>query len=289
VAQARVASGQVVKHAHSGVLHRFPADGLHVRCRSACSRTSALAVFAVPIAGILLVLIPALGLHVNLSASAPRGLYLAVAGRPTRGAWVVACVYPHAADLARARGYLRPGPCTAGVQPVLKPVIAVAGDVVEIGPDAVTVSGRRLTGSSSASLGRAYCRMRWGGHCRSGRAVACQHAGAEQLGQPLHRADLDVAGVVGRASRMDDRLMPPSSRAGDAEARGMALPSGHLRLSARLGSRHRRRRPPAPRGARRGRWGARRRGNCPGPRPGVHQRRGCALAAEHGEGLLLPE
>jgi conjugative transfer signal peptidase TraF len=163
VAQARVASGQVVKHAHSRVLHRFPADGLHVRCRSACSRTSALAVFAVPIAGVLLVLILALGLHVNLSASAPRGLYLAVAGRPTRGAWVVACVYPHAADLARARGYLRPGPCTAGVQPVLKPVIAVAGDVVEIGPDAVTVSGRRLTGSSSASLGRAYCRMRWGG------------------------------------------------------------------------------------------------------------------------------
>jgi type IV secretory pathway VirD2 relaxase len=41
----------------------------------------------------------------------------------------------------------------------------------------------------------------------------------------------------------------------------MALSSDHLELSARLGSRHRRRRPPAPRGARRGRWGARRRGS----------------------------
>src|SRR3989475_2476521 len=37
----------------------------------------------------------------------------------------------------------------------------------------------------------------------------------------------------------------------------MANPSDHLELSARLASRHRHRRPPAPRGARRGRWGAR--------------------------------
>jgi conjugative transfer signal peptidase TraF len=154
-----------VKHALSGVLHRFPADGLHVRCRSARSRTSALATVAVPVAGVLLVVILALGLHVNLSASAPRGLYRAVAGRPTRGAWVVACVSPHAADLARARGYLRPGPCTGGVQPVLKLVIAVADDVVEIGPDAVTVNGQRLAGSSSASvdsLGRLLPHPAWG-------------------------------------------------------------------------------------------------------------------------------
>src|SRR5437773_7798205 len=41
----------------------------------------------------------------------------------------------------------------------------------------------------------------------------------------------------------------------------MAIPSDHLELSARLASRHRRRRPPAPRRARRGRWGTRLRGN----------------------------
>src|SRR5919109_2044857 len=41
----------------------------------------------------------------------------------------------------------------------------------------------------------------------------------------------------------------------------MAIPSDHLELSARLASHHRRRRPPAPRRARRGRWGARLRGN----------------------------
>ena len=118
-----------------------------------------------PVACVLLAVILALGLHVNLSASAPRGLYRTVAGRPTRGAWVVACVSPQSAALARARGYLGPGPCTAGVQPVLKPVVAVAGDVVEIGPEAVTVNGQRLPGSSIAasdSLGRELPRVAWG-------------------------------------------------------------------------------------------------------------------------------
>jgi type IV secretory pathway VirD2 relaxase len=41
----------------------------------------------------------------------------------------------------------------------------------------------------------------------------------------------------------------------------MAIPSDHLELSARLASHHRRRRPPGPGRARRGRWGARQRGN----------------------------
>jgi conjugative transfer signal peptidase TraF len=116
-------------------------------------------------AGVLLAVILGLGLHLNLSASAPRGLYRAVTGRPTRGAWVVACVGPQAAALARARGYLGPGPCAGAVQPVLKPVVAVAGDVVEIGPDAVIVNGQRLPGSSSAgvdSLGRALPHAAWG-------------------------------------------------------------------------------------------------------------------------------
>jgi conjugative transfer signal peptidase TraF len=106
-----------------------------------------------------------LGLHVNLSASAPRGLYRRVTGSPTRGAWVVACVGPQAAALARARGYLGPGPCEGGVQPVLKPVVALAGDVVEVRLEAVAVNGQRLSGSSSSrvdSRGRALPHVPWG-------------------------------------------------------------------------------------------------------------------------------
>jgi len=154
-----------VKYARSGVLRGSPARALHVPCRSACSRTAARAVLALPVAGVLLAMILALGLHVNLSASAPLGLYRTVVGRPTRGVWVVACVSPQSAALARTRGYLGPGPCAGGVQPVLKPVIAVAGDVVEIGPEAVTVNGQPLPGSSTAasdSLGRQLPHVAWG-------------------------------------------------------------------------------------------------------------------------------
>lgn len=126
---------------------------------------SARAVVAAPIAGILLAVTLVLGLHVNLSASAPRGLYRMVTGRPAWGTWVVACVDPQAAAPARARGYLGPGSCTGAVLPVLKPVVAVACDLVEIGPEAVTVNGQRLHGSSSVgvdSLGRALPHAAWG-------------------------------------------------------------------------------------------------------------------------------
>ena len=154
-----------MKYARPRVLRGSPARALHVPCRSACSRTAAQAVLALPVAGVLLAVILALGLHVNLSASAPLGLYRTVVGRPTRGVWVVACVSPQSAAFARSRGYLGPGPCAGGVQPVLKPVVAVAGDVVEIEPEAVTVNGQPLPGSSTAgsdSLGRELPHVAWG-------------------------------------------------------------------------------------------------------------------------------
>jgi conjugative transfer signal peptidase TraF len=156
-----------VKHALSGVLRGSPARALHVSCRSACSRNALRPVVVLPTVGVLLAAILAFALHVNLSASAPRGLYRTVTGLPTRGAWVVACVNAQSAALARARGYLGPGPCAGGVQPVLKRVVAVAGDVVEIGPEAVTVNGQRLPDSSTAasdSLGRDLQHVAWGRH-----------------------------------------------------------------------------------------------------------------------------
>jgi len=118
------------------------------------------------VSGILVVIL-ALGLHVNLSPSVPRGLYRTVTGSPVPGAWVVVCVSADAAALARARGYLLPGPCPGGVQPVLKPVVAVADDVVELGPEAVIVNGCRLPGSRSAAvdgLGYPLPHAAWGRH-----------------------------------------------------------------------------------------------------------------------------
>jgi type IV secretory pathway protease TraF len=50
---------------------------------------------------------------------------------------------------------------------VLKPVVALAGDVVEIGPEALTVNGRDLPSSSvvgADSLGRALPHVAYGRH-----------------------------------------------------------------------------------------------------------------------------
>jgi conjugative transfer signal peptidase TraF len=80
---------------------------------------------------------------------------------------VVACVSPDTAALGRGPRDLGPGPCAAAVQPVIKRVVAVAGDVVDLSPDAVVVNGRALPGSSSAevdSVGRRLPHVRWGRH-----------------------------------------------------------------------------------------------------------------------------
>jgi type IV secretory pathway protease TraF len=104
------------------------------RRRSACSWTAARTVVALHASGILLVGILAIGPHVNLFACAPRGLYSMVAASPTLRARVVVSVGHVSATLARARGYLGPGLCASGVEPVLEPVVGFAGDVVEFGP-----------------------------------------------------------------------------------------------------------------------------------------------------------
>jgi conjugative transfer signal peptidase TraF len=156
-----------MKHGLGGVLRGLGCVAAQVRCRRGCRRTCERTLVGVWITGALAAAILGLGLHANLSPSAPRGLYRAVAGTPTRGVLVAACVSVEAAALGRARGYLGAGSCVGGVQPVIKPVVALAGDVVELGPEAVVVNGQRLPGSSSAevdSLGLSLSHAVWGRH-----------------------------------------------------------------------------------------------------------------------------
>lgn len=87
---------------------------------------------------------PSLGVGLNVSGSAPRGLYRAVADAPGRGALVVACLPAAVGAFGRARGYLGPGDCPHRVQPVLKSIGAVPGDIVALGDDTVTVNGVSL-------------------------------------------------------------------------------------------------------------------------------------------------
>ncbi|WP_027681737.1 conjugative transfer signal peptidase TraF [Rhizobium leguminosarum] len=92
------------------------------------------------------------GYRINLTPSEPLGLWRIV---PLyRAAAVNDLVFicpPETAEMraARARGYLRSGSCPGGVAPLIKTVIAVAGQNAEIGAS-VSVDGRGVSSSSLA-------------------------------------------------------------------------------------------------------------------------------------------
>lgn len=93
----------------------------------------------------------ALGVRLNVTPSVPTGLYLQhqVAPNPARGQLVVACLDPAIAAVGQAitRGYLPVGDCPGRIAPVLKPVVAVAGDRIEATPAGITVNGELLRGT----------------------------------------------------------------------------------------------------------------------------------------------
>lgn len=101
---------------------------------------------AAGVVGVVFIAVPIAAIHAgvrfNASVSMPRGLWVETAKRPvTRGDIVVACL----PDGDVQRRYLGPGGCPDGRrEPVLKPVAAVAGDVVAVDDAGVTVNGATL-------------------------------------------------------------------------------------------------------------------------------------------------
>ena len=109
----------------------------------------------------------ALGIGINVTTSQPVGLYRAVPGTARRGDLVRACLPGEAAALATARGYLRPRGACGDHEPVLKRVLATAGDRVELGAVVVLdgepvaaapvlaadLGGRPLPRAADATLG----------------------------------------------------------------------------------------------------------------------------------------
>lgn len=89
------------------------------------------------------------GYRINLTPSAALGLWRIIPlNRPAAIGDLVFLCPPGtpAMDNARARGYLRAGFCPGGVAPLIKMVIAVAGQHVEIGAS-VSVDGRMVSSS----------------------------------------------------------------------------------------------------------------------------------------------
>jgi len=92
------------------------------------------------------------GYRINLTPSEPLGLWRIVPlGRPVAVSDVVFICPPTTAEMreARARGYLRSGFCPGGVAPLIKRVIAIAGQHVEIGAS-VSVDGQEVSSSGLA-------------------------------------------------------------------------------------------------------------------------------------------
>lgn len=106
----------------------------------------------VTLTGLLLLGAGATGLRVNATASMPRGLWRVApaAGPIPRGAIVSLCL-PQGPllRLALRRGYLGAGPCPGGAEPLLKPVAAIAGDVVRVTAAGIAVNGTLLPNSAA--------------------------------------------------------------------------------------------------------------------------------------------
>jgi conjugative transfer signal peptidase TraF len=102
---------------------------------------------ALIVAAYLVAWVSGYSLAVNTSVSMPRGLYvLAPVDAPQRGDVVSACISNlEAAKVYRERDYIGPSErCAAGMPPVMKPIVAVPGDTVEVTAMGTWVNGQLL-------------------------------------------------------------------------------------------------------------------------------------------------
>jgi len=102
-------------------------------------------------------------LRVNFTASMPLGIYQLKPVPPggiARGMTVAACPPFEAARLGRSRGYLAPGPCPGGSEPLLKLVAGVPGDRIDVLTAGVNVDGCRLPDSAPVAADNSGRRLR---------------------------------------------------------------------------------------------------------------------------------
>ena len=86
------------------------------------------------------------GIRVNASESLPLGLYRTTSD--TAAILVEFCPSGPYAKLSANRDYRGEGNCPDGAEPLMKPIVAVPGDVVHVSPRGVAVNGRLLPNSA---------------------------------------------------------------------------------------------------------------------------------------------
>ena len=89
------------------------------------------------------------GLRINRSPSLPVGLYVVTSDSSAN--LIEFCPAEPFAALSLARGYRDPGACRDGGAPLLKPVVAKAGDLVELSWRGISVNGLLLPNTAPLS------------------------------------------------------------------------------------------------------------------------------------------
>jgi conjugative transfer signal peptidase TraF len=104
------------------------------------------AAVSVAVVGVLYWSANRFGIRINLSPSLPIGLYQVASG--SDATLVEFCPPEPFGSLANVRGYRQPGNCPDGGAPLMKPVVAWAGDVVSLSEKGVVVNGQAIPNSA---------------------------------------------------------------------------------------------------------------------------------------------
>ena len=163
-------------------------------------------------------------LRINFTGSMPIGIYLLLPLQPNgvkRGMLVAGCAPTRVAEIGRQRGYLAAGPCPDDTELLLKSVMAIAGDEVDVSPAGVTINGCLLPRSHPA----------W--RDRSGRRLLAWPQGRYLLGP----TQMWLYAPADRS--WDSRYWGPVAAADiQAEATPLFVPSGAFRsMSGQSGCR----------------------------------------------------
>lgn len=96
----------------------------------------------------------AAGARINATPSMPMGVWRVGPAGTVRPGDVVTFCLPSgaAADQARRRGYVGPGDCPDGLEPLIKPVAATPGSAVTVAPGGLSVDGTALPSTAQQAL-----------------------------------------------------------------------------------------------------------------------------------------
>jgi conjugative transfer signal peptidase TraF len=90
--------------------------------------------------------------RINTSHSMPIGFYREIDKQVVRGDLVEVCLPQTLARTGLVRGYIAGGGCSSGSEPVVKEIVAVAGDEVILQKDAMIINGKPLSNSKTLAL-----------------------------------------------------------------------------------------------------------------------------------------